>query len=106
MPESTSEHQIFIVNEANEAPFVTPETLAVGRGDRVQFVVAGENEKFMVCPESNVFQSIEAGEEIPVGLGSPPVATVRREVDLNSVHRYEVYAASSASIDPIVIIYE
>ena len=106
MPRSRDEHRVFIVNEAKKTPFVTPKTLAVERGDRVQFVVVGEKEKFVICPESNVFRSIEAGEEVPASLGSPPTATVRRGVDLNSVHRYEVRTASKGSIDPILLVHE
>ena len=106
MSEPRSDHRVFIVNEAKKTPFVTPETLAVKRGDKIQFVVAGEREEFMVCPNSNVFRSIEAGEEIPVGLGSPPTATVRPDLELNSIHRYEVHAASSGAVDPILIIHE
>lgn len=106
MPESRDEHRIFIVNETDEPPFVTPKTLAVERGDRVHFVVVGEKEKFTICPGSDVFRSIEAGEEITAGLGSPPMATVRQGVDLNSVHRYEVHTAAKGSIDPILLVHE
>lgn len=107
MTESNNEHRIFIVNEPNETPFVTPETRVVGRGDQVQFVVVGEKQKFLICPESSVFRSIEPGEDISVGLGSPATATVSQKVEPHSVHRYEVQAeAPKAAIDPILVIFE
>lgn len=103
--EDNEEHRVFIVNEPNKTPFVAPKTLAVERGDQVLFVVAGEKEEFMVCPETEVFRSINAGEEIHAELGSPPKATVRPDVEPNSVHRYEVYPKTSKSIDPILVVH-
>lgn len=106
MSESRTEHRILIVNDADEPAYVSPKTQEVGRGDHVLFVVAGEKEKFMVCPETDVFQSIEPGEEIQAGLGSPAKATVRSGVDPHSVHRYEVYSESKASIDPFLVVHD
>lgn len=110
MPESSDVHRVFIFNEENKGgPSVAPETLAVGRGDRVLFVAAfvagNEADKFSVVPDTDVFQSISAGEKIPVNPGSPPGVTVRREAALNSVHHYDVHCKSSGSIDPILILH-
>lgn len=104
MPKSRREHRVFIINEANETPFVEPKTLAVERGDNVFFMVAGEEDQFTVSPNSDVFQSIDAGEEIQVGLGNPSRAAVRPDAELNSVHRYEVRSSPKETIDPILFI--
>lgn len=106
MPESKAAHQVFIVNEEEQDPFVHPKVLHVGRGDRVRFVVVGEKDQFNVRPGTNVFRSIVEGEDIPAELGSPPSVTVRSDVEVNSIHRYEVLSATQAGIDPILIIYE
>lgn len=106
MPESSEVHRIFIINEKGEAPFVVPEVLAVERGDRVLFVVAGEKDEFIVHPKTDVFRSINAEEDIPVKPGSPPICTVRQGAPLNSVHSYEVFSGSSGSVDPMLVIYE
>jgi len=107
MTHSRDEHRVFIVNEETEAPYATPEVLRVRPGDKVLFVVAGDEAKFFVHPETDVFRSIPAGQEIPVSPGSPPTATVRRDAEINSVHHYEVQPqASAAAIDPILIIHD
>lgn len=106
MSEPRGVHRVFIVNEAGREPTVYPKVLAVGRGERVVFVVVGEKQKFQVRPQTNVFRSIAAGEEIPVELGSPPSCTVRQDVKPNSIHRYDVSSEAKESIDPILIIYE
>lgn len=103
---SRREHRVFLVNETNKSPFATPEILAVEPGDEVLFVVVGEKDTFMVSPETDVFRSIDASEEVPVRFGSPPKVTVRRDAEPNSVHRYEVYSQTAGSIDPILIVHE
>lgn len=106
MPESSEVHRVFIINEEGKAPFVAPKVLPVERGDQVLFVVAGEKDEFTVCPETDVFRSVSAGEDLPVELGSPPRCTVRQGIRPNSVHRYGVISETSGSIDPILVIYE
>lgn len=104
MPKSCNEHRVFIVNEANKTPFVEPKTLPVGRGDIVLFMVAGDADQFTISPNSTVFQSIDAGEKIQVGLGNPSRVAVRPDAALNSVHRYDVQSSSKETVDPILII--
>lgn len=104
MPEARNEHRVFIINEANQTPFVEPKTLAVGRGDNVLFMVAGEEDQFAISPNSDIFQSVDAGGEIQVGLGNPSRTAVRPDAELNSVHRYEVRSSPKETIDPILII--
>lgn len=106
MPESSEDHRVFIINQEGEAPFVEPKVLPVKRGDQVLFVVAGEKDDFVVRPDTDLFRSISAGEDIPVELGSPPKCTVRRGVSPNSVHAYEVFSGSGGRIDPMLVIYE
>lgn len=106
MAKSRGVHRVFIINEKGRDPVVSPKVLPVGRGDKVLFVVAGEKGHFHVRPGTNVFQSIAAGDDIPVELGSPPTCTVRSDVRPNSIHRYEVSAGAKDNIDPILIIYE
>lgn len=99
-------HRVFIINHEGEAPFVEPKVLPVQRGDQVLFVVAGEEGEFAVRPDTNLFQSISAAEDIPVEVGSPQNCTIRQGVSPNSVHTYEVFSDSRQSIDPMVVIYE
>lgn len=107
MTRSRDEHRVFIVNEENATPFATPEVLRARPGDKVLFMVAGKKAKFTVHPETDVFRSISAEEEIPVLPGRPPTATIRRDAEINSVHRYEIQSHTSAKgIDPILIIHD
>lgn len=106
MSRPKTEHKVFIINEEGQTPFVEPKRMAVGPGDNVLFVVAGEKDKFTVCPNSDIFRSIAAGEEIHVGPGSPPKATIRHDAELNSVHRYDVRSSGKETIDPILVVHE
>jgi len=106
MTHSTDEHHVFIVNEAEQSPFATPDVLPVRPGDGVLFVVAGDQAKFTICPETDLFRSIPAGEEIAVAPDRPPRITVRRDAAPNSVHRYEIEAHAGGLIDPILIVHD